>query len=306
MVSCYLNVIPGRVRGSIYLKDMYRIKTKEMLTPTICRMKVEAPRLAASALPGQFLIVRASENGERIPLTISDYDKAEGTVTIVTQQIGASTSEIVSYEAGEAFSDVVGPLGVPSDFTEMSEEELKGQRYIFIAGGVGTAPVYPQVKWLHERGVAVDVIVGAKTKDLVIYKEEMEAVCDNLYLCTDDGSAGFKGLVTAMLDKLVSEDGKTYTQAVAIGPMIMMKFAVMTCRKLGLPVIVSLNTLMVDGTGMCGACRVTVAGKTRFACVEGPEFNGYDVDFDEAMRRQGMYKTEEHEADHKCRIGRGR
>lgn len=285
---------------------MYRIKTKEMLTPTICRMKVEAPRLAASALPGQFLIVRASENGERIPLTISDYDKTEGTVTIVTQQIGASTSEIVSYEAGEAFADVVGPLGVPSDFTEMSEEDLKGQRYIFIAGGVGTAPVYPQVKWLHERGVAVDVIVGAKTKDLVIYKEEMEAVCDNLYLCTDDGSAGFKGLVTAMLDKLVSEDGKTYTQAVAIGPMIMMKFAVMTCRKLGLPVIVSLNTLMVDGTGMCGACRVTVAGKTRFACVEGPEFNGYDVDFDEAMRRQGMYKTEEQEADHKCRIGRGR
>lgn len=285
---------------------MYRIKTKEMLTPTICRMKVEAPRLAASALPGQFLIVRASENGERIPLTISDYDKAEGTVTIVTQQIGASTSEIVSYEAGEAFADVVGPLGVPSDFTEMSEEDLKGQRYIFIAGGVGTAPVYPQVKWLHERGVAVDVIVGAKTKDLVIYKEEMEVVCDNLYLCTDDGSAGFKGLVTAMLEKLVSEDGKTYTQAVAIGPMIMMKFAVMTCRKLGLPVIVSLNTLMVDGTGMCGACRVTVAGKTRFACVEGPEFNGYDVDFDEAMRRQGMYKTEEQEADHKCRIGRGR
>lgn len=285
---------------------MYRIKTKEMLTPTICRMKVEAPRLAASALPGQFLIVRASESGERIPLTISDYDKAEGTVTIVTQQIGASTSEIVSYEAGEVFADVVGPLGVPSDFTEMSEEELKEQRYIFIAGGVGTAPVYPQVKWLHERGVAVDVIVGAKTKDLVIYKEEMEAVCDNLYLCTDDGSAGFKGLVTAMLEKLVSEDGKTYTQAVAIGPMIMMKFAVMTCRKLGLPVIVSLNTLMVDGTGMCGACRVTVAGKTRFACVEGPEFNGYDVDFDEAMRRQGMYKTEEQEADHKCRIGRGR
>lgn len=277
-----------------------------MLTPTICRMKVEAPRLAASALPGQFLIVRASENGERIPLTISDYDKTEGTVTIVTQQIGASTSEIVSYEAGEAFADVVGPLGVPSDFTEMSEEELNGQRYIFIAGGVGTAPVYPQVKWLHERGVAVDVIVGAKTKDLVIYKEEMEAVCDNLYLCTDDGTAGFKGLVTAMLEKLVAEEGKKYTQAVAIGPMIMMKFAVMTCRKLDLPVIVSLNTLMVDGTGMCGACRVTVAGKTRFACVEGPEFNGYDVDFDEAMRRQGMYKTEEQEADHKCRIGRGR
>jgi NAD(P)H-flavin reductase len=279
-----------------------------MLTPTICRMKVEAPRLAAAALPGQFLIVRATENGERIPFTISDYDKEAGTVTIVTQQIGASSSEIVSFEQGESFKDVVGPLGIPSDFTEMSAEELKGQRYIFIAGGVGTAPVYPQVKWLHERGVAVDVIVGAKTKDLVIYKEEMEAVCDNLYLCTDDGSAGFKGLVTAMLEKLVNEDGKKYTQAVAIGPMIMMKFATLTAKKLELPIIVSLNTLMVDGTGMCGACRVTVAGKTRFACVEGPEFNGYDVDFDEAMRRQGMYKAEEVEANehHKCRIGRGK
>ena len=279
-----------------------------MLTPTICRMKVEAPRLASAALPGQFLIVRATENGERIPLTISDYDKEAGTVTIVTQQIGASSSEIISFEQGESFKDVVGPLGIPSDFTEMSEEELKAQRYIFIAGGVGTAPVYPQVKWLHERGVAVDVIVGAKTKDLVIYKEEMEAVCDNLYLCTDDGSVGFKGLVTAMLEKLVNEDGKKYTQAVAIGPMIMMKFATLTAKKLELPIIVSLNTLMVDGTGMCGACRVTVAGKTRFACVEGPEFNGYDVDFDEAMRRQGMYKAEELEANehHKCRIGRGK
>ncbi len=188
----------------------------------------------------------------------------------------------------------------------MSAGELAGQRYIFIAGGVGTAPVYPQVKWLHERGAAVDVIVGAKTADLVIFRKEMESVCDNLYICTDDGSEGFKGLVTAMLDKLVNEDGKSYTQAVAIGPMIMMKFATLTAKKLGLPIIVSLNTLMVDGTGMCGACRVTVAGKTRFACVEGPEFNGYDVDFDEAMRRQGMYRTHEQEADHKCKIGRGK
>lgn len=287
---------------------MYRILTKEMLTPTICRMKVEAPRLAASALPGQFLIVRATENGERIPLTISDYDRKTGTVTIVTQQIGASSSEIISFEEGESFADVVGPLGVPSDFTELPVEELAGRRYVFIAGGVGTAPVYPQVKWLHDRGVAVDVIIGAKTKDLIIYKEEMEAVCDNLYLCTDDGSEGFKGLVTAMLERLVTEEGKLYSQAVAIGPMIMMKFATMTCRKLSLPVIVSLNTLMVDGTGMCGACRVTVAGKTRFACVEGPEFDGYEVDFDEAMRRQTMYKAEEaaENENHRCRIGRGR
>jgi len=287
---------------------MYRIVSKEMLTPTICRMKVEARRLASAALPGQFLIVRADEQGERIPLTISDYDKDAGTVTIVTQKIGASTSEICSYDAGESLADVVGPLGVPSDFTEMPLEDIKGRRYVFIAGGVGTAPVYPQVKWLHERGAAVDVIIGAKTKDLIIYKEEMQAVCDNLHICTDDGSEGFKGLVTALLEKLVTEDGKKYDQAVAIGPMIMMKFATLTCKKLELPVIVSLNTLMVDGTGMCGACRVTVGGKVRFACVEGPEFDGYLVDFDEAMRRQRMYNTEERDASehHVCRIGRGR
>ena len=279
-----------------------------MLTPIICRMKVEAPRLAAAAQPGQFLIVRADEKGERVPLTISDYDKEAGTVTIVTQKIGASTSEICSYEEGDAFADVVGPLGIPSDFTEMPAEKLAGKKYVFIAGGVGTAPVYPQVKWLHERGVAVDVIIGAKTKDLVIYKEEMQAVCDNLYICTDDGTEGFHGLVTGMLEKLVNEEGKQYDQAVAIGPMIMMKFATLTCKKLNLPVIVSLNTLMVDGTGMCGACRVTVGGKVRFACVEGPEFDGYLVDFDEAMRRQRMYVTEERSAseNHKCRIGRGK
>ena len=269
---------------------------------------MEAPRLAAAAQPGQFLIVRADEKGERVPLTISDYDKEAGTVTIVTQKIGASTSEICSYEEGDAFADVVGPLGIPSDFTEMPAEELAGKKYVFIAGGVVTAPVYPQVKWLHERGVAVDVIIGAKTKDLVIYKEEMQAVCDNLYICTDDGTEGFHGLVTGMLEKLVNEEGKQYDQAVAIGPMIMMKFATLTCKKLNLPVIVSLNTLMVDGTGMCGACRVTVGGKVRFACVEGPEFDGYLVDFDEAMRRQRMYVTEERNAseNHKCRIGRGK
>lgn len=287
---------------------MYKIIKKEMLTPTICRMKVQASRLAASARPGQFLIIRADERGERIPLTISDFDKESGTVTIVTQNIGASTAEICSYEEGDAFADVVGPLGIPSDFTEMSQEDIQGRRYVFIAGGVGTAPVYPQVKWLHERGASVDVIIGAKTRDLIIYREEMAAVCDNLYICTDDGSEGFKGLVTAMLEKLVTEYGKTYDQAVAIGPMIMMKFATLTCKKLELPVIVSLNTLMVDGTGMCGACRVTVGGKVRFACVEGPEFDGYLVDFDEAMRRQRMYNIEEKDANehHVCRIGRGK
>ena len=272
---------------------MFRILTREMLTPNICKMEVEAPRIAKAALPGQFLIVRPNEKGERIPLTISDYNIEKGTVTIVTQLIGASSAAIIATQEGEFFNDVVGPLGNPSAFVGMSDEELKGKKYIFIAGGVGTAPVYPQAKWLHEKGVAVDVIIGAKTKDLLIYKEELGSVCDNLYLCTDDGSEGFKGLVTALLEKLVTEDGKEYSQAVSIGPMIMMKFCTLTCRKLGIPEGVSLNMLMVDGTGMCGACRVTVAGKVKFACMDGPEFNGYDVDFDEAMRRLGQYKAEE-------------
>lgn len=288
-------------------RTMFKVLTKEMLTPAICRMQVEAPRLAAAAAPGQFLIVRADEKGERIPLTISDYDTEKGSVTIVTQKIGASSADIIAYEPGEAFADVVGPLGVPSDFMTVPLEELRGRRYIFIAGGVGTAPVYPQVKWLHSHGVPVEVIIGAKTRDLLIYKEEMAQVCDKLHICTDDGSEGFHGMVTALLEKLVAE-GAAYTQAVAIGPMIMMKFCSLTCKKLGLPIIVSLNTLMVDGTGMCGACRVTVGGKTRFACVEGPEFDGYQVDFDEAMRRQGQYKAEEAEASahHVCKIGRGK
>lgn len=287
---------------------MYRILTKEMLTPTICRMKVEAPLLAASARPGQFLMVRADEKGERVPLTISDYDPEEGSVTIVTQEIGVSTEEIVSHEAGEFFSDVTGPLGMPSEFTEAAPDELAGRRYIFIAGGVGAAPVYPQAKWLHSKGVSVDVIIGAKNADLLIYRREMAEVCDNLFICTDDGSFGFHGMVTALLEKLVGEDGRSYTHAVAIGPMVMMKFTTLAARKLGLPITVSLNTLMVDGTGMCGACRVTVGGRTRFACVEGPEFDGYEVDFDEAMRRQGQYRREEKEEleQHECKIGRDR
>ena len=274
---------------------MYTILKKEMLTPTICRMVVRAPRLAAAALPGQFLIVRTDETGERIPLTISDYDRENGTVTIVTQKIGASSARIVAMEVGDAFADVVGPLGKASEFVELSDEELSAKSYVFIAGGVGTAPVYPQAKWLHERGAHVEVIIGARNESLLIYTEEMASVCSELHICTDDGSKGFKGVGTAMLEKLVAE-GHHFDQAVAIGPMIMMKFSTLACRKLGIPVTVSLNTLMVDGTGMCGACRVSVGGKTMFACVDGPEFDGTLVDFDEAMRRQGQYKTEETKA----------
>lgn len=282
---------------------MYKITRKAMLTPTICLMDVEAPRLAASAQPGQFLIVRAREEGERIPLTICDYDREQGTVTIVTQIVGASSRLICALEEGDCFTDVVGPLGCPSDFVELPDGALKGSRYLFVAGGLGTAPVYPQAKYLHERGAYVDVVVGAKTADLLILREEMSAVCDNLYVCTDDGSEGHHGLVTERV-KLLLAEGQHYDQAVAIGPMIMMKFVALTLRESGIPLTVSLNTLMVDGTGMCGCCRITVGGKVRFACVEGPEFDAYQVDFDEALRRQTIYRPQEQEADHKCKIGR--
>ena len=272
---------------------MFKILEKKMLNPTICKMVVEAPRIAAAAQPGQFLIVRADEPGERIPLTISDYDPVKGTVTLVIQPIGASTRSMVNdFAEGDSLLDVAGPLGNPSDFVKMSPEELARERVVFIAGGLGTAPVYPQAKWLHAHGVPVDVIIGARTKDLLIYEEEFKAVADNLYMCTDDGSYGFKGVGTARLEALVA-GGAHYTRAVAIGPMIMMKFATLTCKKLDIPIQVSMNTLMVDGTGMCGACRVSVGGVTKFACVDGPEFDGYLVDFDEAMRRCAQYKAEE-------------
>ena len=282
---------------------MYKILRKEMLTPTICLMDVEAPRIAAAALPGQFLIVRAREQGERIPLTICDYDRDGGTVTIVTQIVGASSRMICALEEGACFTDVVGPLGRPSDFVELPDEALKGRRYLFVAGGLGTAPVYPQAKYLHERGALVDIVVGAKTADLLILRREMASVCDHLYLCTDDGSEGHPGLVTEKV-KLLLAEGREYDQAVAIGPMIMMKFVTLTLKGSGIPLVVSLNTLMVDGTGMCGCCRITVDGKVRFACVEGPEFDAYAVDFDEALRRQTIYRPQEIEADHKCKIGR--
>ena len=264
-----------------------------MLCPTIAEIVVEAPRIAKAALPGQFLIIRDSEKGERIPLTISDSNPVSGTVTVVIQLIGASSHRMVErFGAGDSYADVVGPLGNPSDFVKMSPEELKAQRFVFIAGGLGTAPVYPQAKWLHEHRVPVDVIIGARTKELLIYTEKLASACDNLYLCTDDGSEGFKGVGTARLEALVAE-GVKYTRCVAIGPMIMMKFATLTSVKLGIPVVVSMNSLMVDGTGMCGACRVSVGGKTMFSCVDGPEFDGALIDWDEAMRRSRQYKPEE-------------
>lgn len=291
---------------------MYEIKEKRVLADGIYLSKVYAPRIANAAQPGQFVIVRSEEGGERIPLTIADYDRNDGTVTMVTQALGVSTRKIAAKEVGDSFADVAGPLGRPSEFVDMPLGELRGKRFVFIGGGVGTAPVYPQVKWLHEHGVEADVIIGAKTEKMLICTEEMAKVASNLYIATDDGSKGFHGLVTALLEELVAARGERYDMCVAIGPMIMMKFVALTARKLGLPCTVSLNALMVDGTGMCGACRVTVGGKTRFTCVDGPEFDAHEVDFDEAMRRQGMYRTQEEralaiarerEAGHKCNIG---
>ena len=271
---------------------MYKILEARELTTNIYLMEVEAKRVAKSCMPGQFVIVRMDEEGERIPLTICDYNRDKGTITIVFQVVGASTLRMTSLKAGDYFQDFVGPLGRPSDLTEESVEELRNKKILFIAGGVGTAPVYPQVKWLHEQGVAADVIVGAKTKDLLILEKEMEAVAGNLYVTTDDGSYGRSGMVTATLQSLVDE-GKQYDVCVAIGPMIMMKFVCKLTKELNIPTVVSLNPIMVDGTGMRGACRVTVDGKVKFACVDGPEFDGHLVDFDQAMKRQQIYKTEE-------------
>ena len=271
---------------------MYKILEARELTTNIYLMEVEAKRVAKSCMPGQFVIVRMDEEGERIPLTICDYNREKGTITIVFQVVGASTLRMTSLKAGDCFQDFVGPLGRSSDLTEESVEELCNKKILFIAGGVGTAPVYPQVKWLHEQGVDADVIVGAKTKDLLILEKEMEAVAGNLYVTTDDGSYGRSGMVTATLQSLVDE-GKHYDVCVAIGPMIMMKFVCKLTKELKIPTVVSLNPIMVDGTGMCGACRVTVDGKVKFACVDGPEFDGHLVDFDQAMKRQQIYKTEE-------------
>ena len=280
---------------------MYRILQADKLAANIYRMVVEAPRVASRCLPGQFLIAKSGEEGERIPLTICDYDREAGTVTIVFQPVGASTTKMAQLQAGDSFMDFVGPLGRPSDLVDEPIEELKKKKILFIAGGVGTAPVYPQVKWLHEQGVQADAIIGAKSKDFVILEKEFSEVC-NLYVTTDDGSYGRSGMVTKCLEDLVAE-GHEYDHCVAIGPMIMMKFVCKLTEKLGIPTIVSMNPVMVDGTGMCGACRLLVGGEVKFACVDGPEFDGHKVDFDQAMQRMQLYKTEEGRAMLKLQEG---
>ena len=271
---------------------VYKITKVEQLTETIYLMDVVAPRVANKCLPGQFVIVRGSEDGERIPLTICDYSREDGTITIVFQVVGAATEMMKNKKAGDSFADFVGPLGCPSEFCKEDIEALKNKKILFVAGGVGTAPVYPQVKWLHEQGIEADVIVGGRNKSLIILEDKMKKVAGNLYITTDDGSYGSKGVVTNEIQKLV-DAGNKYDVCVAIGPMIMMKFVCKLTKELEIPTVVSLNPIMVDGTGMCGACRVTVGGEVKFACVDGPEFDGHKVNFEEAMQRQQIYKTAE-------------
>ncbi len=292
------------------MEFMFEILKKKVFAADTYLFEVNAPHIAGSALPGQFLIVKMTPEAERIPLTISDYDREKQTITIVFKAIGESTRKMAEMEVGDCFADVAGPLGRPSEMTQLPLQELKKRKYIFMGGGVGIAPIYPQVKWLHEQGVEADCIIGARTKELIIFEEELQSVC-HLHTCSDDGSTGYKGVVTDLLRELVKK-GNHYDELVAIGPLIMMKYAAITAKELIIPCTVSLNSIMVDGTGMCGACRVTVEGKTRFTCVDGPEFPGDKVDFDEAMLRQKMYdnvetrkqlEAEERKEGHRCHIG---
>ena len=272
---------------------MYEITRKEELAANIFLMDVKAPWVARSCLPGQFVIAKIDEEGERSPLTICDYNRDEGLVTIVVQSIGASTERMDTLAQGDDFLDFVGPLGNASELClEENLEETRQKKIVFIAGGLGAAPVYPQVKWLHEHGIDATVIMGSRNKDLLFYINEMKSVAKEVYVTTDDGSYGFHGMGTDQLQALYDE-GKTFDHCVAIGPMIMMKFVCLLTRKLSLPTIVSMNPIMVDGTGMCGACRIIVGGEVKFACVDGPEFDGHLVDFDLAMARMAQYKTEE-------------
>ncbi len=285
---------------------MFKIIDKQQLAPQIYRMRVVAPEVAKSAKPGQFVIVIGDAKGERIPLTICDYNAQEGTVSVVIQAIGRSTKKLVAFEEGESYHDFVGPLGQESEFIHEPLESLKTKRFMFIAGGVGAAPVYPQIKWLKSQGIEADAIIGARSQAFVIMKEPFKKVTKDLYITTDDGSEGFHGNVTEQLAHLVKEQGKQYDVVITIGPMIMMKFVSAMTKELGIPTIASLNSMMIDGTGMCGACRVTVGGETKFTCVDGPEFDAHKVDFEEAMRRQQAFKKEEQEEkkheSHTCRL----
>lgn len=269
---------------------MYKIVKKEVLNSVVVMMEIEAPYVAARCEAGQFVIVRVDEDGERIPLTIADFDRERNTVEIIFQVVGYSTTLMAKLNEGDYFQDFVGPLGQPAPLNK------EWKRVIGVAGGVGAAPLYPQAKKLAEQGTKVDVIIGGRTAELVLLKEKFEKFCDNVYIMTDDGSLGEQGVVTKKLQELL-DAGVKYDHAIAIGPLIMMKFVVALTKKpeYNLPTAVSLNPIMIDGTGMCGGCRVTVGGETKFACVDGPDFDGFEVDFDQCMKRQTFFKEEEHE-----------
>ncbi|MDR2734858.1 MAG: sulfide/dihydroorotate dehydrogenase-like FAD/NAD-binding protein [Spirochaetota bacterium] len=271
---------------------MYKIIAKRPLNSSVVEMVIEAPYTARKCAPGQFIILRVNESGERIPLTIAEYDAAAGTVSIIFQVVGYSTRLLAELEAGDAVADFVGPLGQAAHLE-------KKARILGIGGGVGAAPLYPQIRALFEMGVQTDVILGGRMKELVILEDKFRPITENLYIMTDDGSYGEKGVVTDKFKSLAA-GGVHYDEVIAIGPLIMMKFVVLCTRELNIPTMVSLNPIMVDGTGMCGCCRVSIFGKTKFACVDGPDFDGFGVDFDELMRRQTMYKEEE---QHICKIG---
>lgn len=270
---------------------MYKIVKKEILNSVVQKMVIEAPFVARKCEPGQFIILRVEEGGERIPLTIMDFDRETKTVTIVFQVLGLTTKRLSEMEEGDYLLDFVGPLGAATVLHDH-------RRVLGIAGGVGAAPLYPQLKKLAELGVAVDVIIGGRTDELVILGEEFSEFCDNVYYATNDGSKGQQGFVTDVLEGLL-EEGQEYDEVIAIGPLIMMKAVVGITKPLGVPTGVSMNPVMIDGTGMCGGCRVTVGGETKFACVDGPDFDGLLVDFDEAMSRQNYYKDQE---KHICQI----
>ncbi len=280
------------------MKSMYRILRKKVLNPTVTLMDIDAPLIAKKAEPGQFIILRVDENGERIPLTIADFDREKGIVTIIFQIVGATTEKLNHLEEGDSLHDFVGPLGVPSHV-----EGLK--KVAVIGGGVGCAIAYPIAKKLHHLGAEVHSIVGFRNKDLVILEDEFKAASTKFVMMTDDGSYGEKGLVTDALKKLI-ESGEQYDEVIAIGPLIMMKFVCKLTKEHGIKTVVSMNPIMIDGTGMCGGCRLTVGGETKFACVDGPDFDGHLVDFDEAMERATMYKDfERHQYEETCNLFKG-
>ena len=280
------------------MKCLYRIVEKKVLNPQVKLITVEAAEIARKALPGQFIMLRVCEEGERIPLTIADYDREAGTVTIIFQEVGKTTKMLGMLNEGDNILDFVGPLGNPSHLDGM-------KRVCVIGGGLGCAIAYPQAKYLHQHGTQVDIIAGFRNKELIFLEEEMKASSDNLYIMTDDGSNGNKGLVTDQLKALL-DSGIEYDMVIAIGPLVMMKFVSLTTKPYNVKTVVSMNSTMIDGTGMCGGCRLTVGGETKFACVDGPEFDGHLVDFDESIRRSAMYKKEETEKlhEHECRLQR--